>query len=398
MAKILLGWELGGDYGHLACLISVARALRERGHVPVFMIRELMGAQKLLGPHGFPWYQAPLWLGRVTNLPPPVGYAEMLMRFGYLEPGALEGICRAWRNQIELLRPDLLVLEHAPTALLASRGLGLPRVQLGTGFTVPPASVPLPPFNWWSSARPERLEDSEQHALATANAVLKSLGEPAMAQLAGLFDTQARLLCSVPELDHYGSREQGEFVGPIYSIGQGAPATWPSGGGARIFAYVKPGYAGFEQVLQALRESGASVLVHAPGAAKKTLERFGSPAMRFSEQPVDIEGVRRECDLALCHAGAGTTAALLLAGKPLVLLPTQVEQVMVSYRAQQLGAALVVMPEAVARVGEAIAQALASPGLTEAARQFAARYSGYAPDAAVARVAERCETLLSGRH
>ena len=123
MSTIVFAWELGGDYGHLSRLLPIALELRQRGHTPVFLVRDLLGAETLLTPHGIAALQAPLWLGRVNGLPEPIGYPEMLMRFGYLNAQALTGVCRAWRHLFALLKPDLLVLDHAPTALLASLSL-----------------------------------------------------------------------------------------------------------------------------------------------------------------------------------------------------------------------------------------------------------------------------------
>ena len=75
----------------------------------------------------------------LTGLPDPVNAAETLIRFGYLEPESLTGICRAWRNLIDCLRPDLLFCDFAPTALLATRGTGLRTAVSDTGYGIPPA-------------------------------------------------------------------------------------------------------------------------------------------------------------------------------------------------------------------------------------------------------------------
>ncbi|MDP2794924.1 MAG: hypothetical protein Q8O25_12745, partial [Sulfurisoma sp.] len=332
MARIVFAWKLGGDYGHLARMLPVALELRRRGHQPVFVARELLGAEVLLAPHDIAWFQAPLWTGQVTNLPEAAGYAELLMRFGFLNPRALTGIARAWRNLLEALRADMLVMDHAPTALLATRGLQLPRVNLGDGFCIPPATRPLPLFRWWQRGNPARQADSEERVRQVANEVLFALGAPPLICLAELLDCDASLFCSFAELDHYPGRAGGEFIGPLFALGQGAPAAWPAGDAPRVFAYLKPGYAALDRVLAALRDAPVRVLAHVPGASRDTLTRFASATLRFSEAPVDIEGARAACELAICHGGHGTTAAMLLAGKPLLLLPMHSEQGMTAHR------------------------------------------------------------------
>lgn len=397
MARILFAWELGSDYGHLARLLPVAMTLRARGHEPVFAVRDLMGAEALLTPHGFAAHQAPLWLGRLTNLPPPLHYAELLMRFGYLHAQALAGICRAWRHMAALLRPGLVVFDHAPTALLALRGAGLPRLNLGDGFCIPPPLQPLPPFPGAQPGHAARLRESEQRALATANAVLDVLGGPPLGALAELAGCDAQLLCTFPELDHYPARTDAEYVGPIFTLGQGCTMDWPGGAGPRVFAYLKPTYPALDAVLTALQASPARVLAHVPGAARQTLQRHATERLRFSDQALDMEGMRSQCDLAIGHGGAGTTAAMLLAGKPMLLLPMQMEQVMAARRVAALGAAGVVVPEAAAQFAQPLAHALADRTRASAAAAFAARHAGYDQAATVARVADRCEALLHGK-
>lgn len=398
MATFLFAWELGGDYGHLSRLLPVARELTRRRHTTVFAVRDLMGAETLLAPHQIQAFQAPLWLGAVTNLPDPISYAEMLMRFGFLNATALTGIARAWRNLVALLKPDVLVLDHAPTALLATRGLGLPRVNSGDGFCIPPAEVPMPPLRWWAEANQARLQDSEAHALASANQVLATLQAPLLDQLSELLGCDDSLFCTFSELDHYPKRSASPvYLGPIYSLGQGETMPWPDGNGPKVFAYLKAGYAGLETVLAALQASNARVLLHVPGASRKTLNQFASGRMVFSVAPLSMAHVAATCDLALCHGGAGTTAALLLAGKPLMLFPMQMEQTMTARRVLQLGAAVAVAPDTLAQLSRVLPAVLADTNLAQGAKRFAHAHRGYDQRITIAVAADRCEALANAQ-
>ena len=397
MARIVFAWELGGDYGHIARLLPLALELRRLGHDPLFVVRELYGAELLLAPHGLAWFQAPLWIGQVTNLPAAAGYAEMLMRFGFLNPRALTGICRAWRNLLAALKAEMVVMDHAPTALLATRGLPLKRVNLGDGFCIPPSTRPLPLFIGWQRGNPVRQADSEERVRQVANATLLALDAPPLLCLAELFDCELSLFLSFAEFDHYPGRTGAQFLGPVFSLGQGAPAVWPDGEAPRVFVYLKAGYSALERVLGALREAPVRVLAHVPGAARETLKRNTSPSMRFSEAPLDILAARAGCDLAICHGGHGTVAAMLLAGKPMLLLPMQVEQAMTAHGLEKLGVALSVAPEAAAQLPRIVKRALGDANLGAAARAFAARHQGYDPAATVAQAADRCAGLLEAR-
>lgn len=399
MSTIVFAWELGGDYGHLSRLLPIALALRQRGHTPVFLVRELLAVEAILTPHGLQALQAPLWLGKVNGLPDAISYPEMLMRFGYLNARALTGICRAWRHVLALLKPDLIVLDHAPTALLATRGLGVPRVQLGDGFCIPPTAQPIPHFRSWQRENTVRLADSEQHVLTTANAVLMELGEVPMRRLSDLMACQERLLCAFEPLDHYGAppeqRTDDHFVGPVFSLGQGAPVHWPGSEGPRIFAYLKASYGGLDAILAALKAQPASVLAHVPGVARKTVQAHQTGRMSISVEPLDMAAVCSSCDLALSHGGGGTTAAMLLAGKPQMLFPMQMEQTMTARQLCALGVAVQVAPEATGQMPRLLKKTLADTALREAAEQRATQFAGYDQHATVRHVVDRCEALLS---
>jgi len=394
MARILFAWELGGDYGHLARLLPVARELAARGHEPVFAVRDLLGAEAILAPHQIRSFQAPLWLGQVTNLPDSISYAELLMRFGFLNARALTGICRAWGNLVGVLQPQLLVLDHAPTALLATRQLGIPRVNFGDGFCIPPVERPIPHFRWWQKENMARLHDSEQFAVANANRVLQALDAPPLVGLSDLMQCEDSLLCGFSELDHYPRRAAQDWLGPIFSLGQGVELAWPGSDGQRVFAYLKGGYSGLEQVLAALHGSKARVLVHASGLARQTMQRFTSANMAFSVDPLSMAQMASQCDLAVCHGGAGTTAAMLLAGKPLLLLPMHMEQSMAARRLTDLGAASAVVPETLAQLPRLLKKALGDASLSKAAMAFAASHAGYDQAATIRQAADRCEAQL----
>jgi UDP:flavonoid glycosyltransferase YjiC (YdhE family) len=395
MARYAFIWELGGAYGHLGRMIPVALELRARGHEAVFIIRELVEAERLLGPHGFKWYQAPMWVGRVLNLPDPLSLPEVLMAFGFLNPRALLSMCRAWRNLLQVLAVDALVLDYSPTAVVAVRGLGLPQVNLANGFQVPPASRPLPPLRWWQKAPPPaRLLDSEQQIVHVANQVLYELGAPPVENVLDVLSGGGDVFATFPELDHYPGRPGGDFVGAIFALGRGEPVHWPAQGALKVFAYLKADYGSLDALLTVLSQLDASVLVHIPGVSRRTVEKFSSDHLAISSQPLDIDVARRSCDVAVLHAGVSTTAAMLLAGRPVLLFPQQLEQTMFARTVEALGMAVVIPDAAAGQFPRLVKRALADPSLREKAQQFAAKYRDFDQAVAIRAVADRCEASL----
>ena len=50
MARILFAWELGANLGHLGALVTLAKALRSRGHEAMFAVRDLAASATVAAP------------------------------------------------------------------------------------------------------------------------------------------------------------------------------------------------------------------------------------------------------------------------------------------------------------------------------------------------------------
>ena len=121
MACFLLAWELGGGMGHVVPLAQVAEPLVQRGHEVHFVLRDLAVARAGLGalasaPRVRLW-QAPVWQMPYQAPQPSVSYAELLFHAGYLDAGRLQGLVQGWQSLLDAIAPDLLLADHAPTAL-----------------------------------------------------------------------------------------------------------------------------------------------------------------------------------------------------------------------------------------------------------------------------------------
>jgi UDP:flavonoid glycosyltransferase YjiC (YdhE family) len=399
MATIALNWELGADLGHIGRFLPIALRFKQLGHRPVLLLRDISRADALLTPHGLEYLQAPVWSGAVSGLPPDINFTETLFRFGYLHPPGLLSMCRAWRAQWGLLRPALMLFDHAPTALLAARGYGVPRVLVGNSFAIPPAQRPLPRYRWWLAAPGEdaRLAETEQRATHHANRVLGALQAPPIGCVADIYAGEASFITGRPALDVYGPRAPDRYVGPVNNVEHGAPPQWPPGDTPALFAYLKPNYPHFEAVLDAMARTPARFLVFAPGMAERLKTRHAQAALRFSDVPLRMRDVVAQCHAVICHAG-GVTDVALEAGKPLLLLPTQMEQTMTSQRVEALGAGITLARDGnPANLGKLLKRLITDATLTARAAEYAAAArSGHTLDG-VTRIVDACVALLAGQ-
>jgi UDP:flavonoid glycosyltransferase YjiC (YdhE family) len=399
MSTIVLAWELGAGYGHLGRLLPVATALARRGHRPIFIVRDLFRAQTVLGGRGFTILQAPVWLGPTPDdLDRVPSFAGTLVQQGYHSGLALSGLLSAWRRMFAWLQPDLVLIDHAPTAALAARSLGLTSALIGVGYGSPPRTTPLPVFDTRLNVAADRLLAVEENILKVVNAALESLGASPLGKLAELFDMAEDFLCSFVELDHFGPRDR-HYWGPLETaFGKARPA-WPAGEGPRAFAFLDAGYAGFTALAAALQALGLPTLAYVRDLPAARTAKLANASLDFTAQPVDLAWALGQCDLAISAASHGATVAALLAGRPLLLLPHQGEQAMIARRVVALGAGLAidVAAEPQADFTAAIRRLVDEPAFAARARQFAADHAGFDATAAAEAVAARCAELAGDK-
>ncbi|MBC7992325.1 MAG: hypothetical protein H7Z15_03670 [Rhizobacter sp.] len=395
MAHILLAWELGANLGHATRLRSIALALKARGHRVSFALRDVVSTRRLLGSELGPTLQAPLRLDAAPRAAWTL--ADVLLTCGYDTPQSLSGLAAAWQQLIELTGCDLVLADHAPTALLAARLAGRPALHVGHGFSIPPRQSPLPVFRDWAAVSPTHAAESDAQVLAHVSGVLRAQGRPALPQLCDLFYPEQTWLCTWPELDHCAGagRAAADYRGPDCEFQPGAAPHWPSTPGPRVFAYLRASHPDHAEVLRALHVRGLPTVCFFPDRAQSKAAAFGSPHIHYSEQPLDLRQAMAESALVVCHAGQATVAQALRAGVPCLLLPTQSEQFLLARQAERCGAAINVASRAQPVDYGALLAELSTPNgrHTLAARAMAQKYGGFDPAGLMAQIAAAAEAL-----
>lgn len=372
MARILMTWELGAGYGHLAPLLSLARPLRDAGHEIAFAVRDVAAAETVLGGSGFPYYPAP------ANFSPqgPAAlhsYAQILLQTAFNDAQELRGRVRAWQALYDLLKPQILVCDHSPTALLAARGRGLACIFTGTGFSVPPDVESLPELRPWAPLEAETLQRDETRALDMANAAARNLGLPLLTRLAEIYSHATPALFTLKELDCYAAqRRAAEYWGPIPGPA-GAPPRWPEGEGKRVFLYGQP-FESLPQLLEQLYRGKHRVLVFIPKLAPELREKFQGGRLDFADALQDMSAVAREADCAVMTNGHTTTAVMLLAGKPVLLLPLHLEMLLISHSVESAGLGLSAPLLKLEGILGKLDRILGEERFAKNAHEFAARY------------------------
>lgn len=378
MSRIAFVWELGTSYGHISGLLPFARRLKQRGHDVVLVVRELHNVSNFSG-EGITVLQAPIWLPPMHGLPePPLNYSEMLLRYGYFGADGLAGLVSAWRSLFGLLGCDVIVADHSPTALLAARSMGLAATTLGTGFYFPPRQTPLPNMRPWLNVPHARLEHSDALVLNNMNTVLAMHNAKPLASMSELFAIEENFLCTFAELDHYALREPAKYWGACYNMEMGSEVVWPDGAGKRVFVYLEPQMRDFAGVLEAIASLGLRAIVCSPGISDDLRQKYESSRIVVSAKPFRLDKLLAECDLSIGYAGHGMTACMLMAGVPLLLLPTQLERFLMATCVAAMGAGIALNPEAPLPDYRVLIRTLLDvPSYCENARRFAKKYAGF---------------------
>lgn len=396
MAAILYAWELGANLGHVGTFLPLARELRQRGTAVHWAVARPGQAARLLPDAGFDWLQAPV-IPEQRREGPPLNYADILLRFGYGSDVDLLGLVVAWCQLMRLTGAGAVVANHAPTAILAARILDLPVMLFGSGFLCPPQVHPTPSMRPWAAVGHEQLLNCDRLALASINAVLDRYGRPRLEYLARLFQVAEDSLLSFPELDHYRMRKSARYWGMLPAAVAGA-GEWPAAPGPKVFSYLRPETPYLEIALQTLHDLQGSILIYAPGLPAELVRRYAAAHIHFSAVPVDLNKVAREADAGLTYASHATTAAFLLAGKPVMMLPGHLEQFLLAKRVEELGAGLVQNPEQPPdHLAAMFHRVLNEPSFRNQAAGFADKYANFDQDAVLANIVARIGDLTDAR-
>ncbi len=385
---------MGHNYGHATQIGAVARALSAaRRNVQIWVALKTPAAATELGwdfPHRIlqaPYH--PVKPGRRS--PPALTYAQGLIPCGYENADTLYPLIESWRSLYDLVKPDVLVAQAAPTALLAARDMKFKRMAFGKSFDMPPLADPMPPLYYWKK---NDMNVIKRHEAAMTGMINKALARARMKPLKKFYDmleADKNFLCTFEEFDHYPQREGADYLGALYETGSGAGMKWEGTNRKRIFAYMRPGPPVFSACLEALRKLPAhyDAILAAPGMPEATRKKMQTPSLRISPSPLNLDALLPTCDLMINHASAGLCCAVAMAGVPMLMLPLHIEQLMFARAVGRAGMGLSLVGQVESQhIAGKITALLAEPKFRDNAQKFSAKYKKSSPDKVAKAIAD----------
>ena len=352
--RVLVAWEHGRNFGHVARLTAVAGWLQQAGADLVWAL-----------PPG--WADAePFRSGPHRRVPAPrivpgqagpqgaaQSFADVLASFGFLDAAALQAAVRRWLDLFDRLAVDRIVLDYAPAAQLAALLRGLPALQITNGFDAPPAECPL----FGIGMRGPMLERRNAQRVGELDrviaAVAQALGRVAGASLRELLAYPTRCYDCIAETDPYGPRADGVYVGPLGQPPETASVPWPEGPAEapKVFVYLRA-EAQVDRMLAALGRVGALAIVAWPGAPAQALAMRERAGLRLVNCAVNLREVLPQCAAVVNYGSTTLVCQAVLAGKPQLMWPADAEKWLVAQRVEQMGAGVAVRPAATVEVVE----------------------------------------------
>jgi UDP:flavonoid glycosyltransferase YjiC (YdhE family) len=407
VARILMTWEIGHNYGHVLPLLPIARVLAAAGHTVVFALKDLRHVGARVAAEGFEVLQAPAHPDTLLSKDDrqPQTMTDILQSLGFGRAETLEPYLQAWRHLMALTRADLVVASYAPVSLLAARTLGLRTAVVGMAFELPPPQVPSPSFRPWLNTPTQTLLANDEALVDVVNQVLR-LHDHRIASVFDVFAADRHLLWTFPELDpHHAARQATQtpslvYCGAILAATVDALPRWPdaaSGEARRVLGYLRCKGARLRAVVEALSTVDAAFCLVVPDLDPAELSSLVRPNVHLTDKIVNMGQALSQADAVLTYGGHGTVCASLLAGRPLVLVPEQMESVSIAHQVARLGAAAVVRTGDAAAMASACGDVLTDARYSQAAQRFQNRYQGFDTSRQAGRVARVLHELVGGR-
>jgi hypothetical protein len=340
---------LGTDYQHLLSLQSVARFYQTKGYSVWVAARDVSKLKRLFSDVPINIVAAPFTDSAAElglDKQAPRSYADLLRRCGYHHGDALSGLVNAWRSIFSYIKPDLILFDHAPTALLSSRGLsknGKPvgKVSIGMPFSVPDDNRPAGVFFPGDLAKND-IVHFEDDLVKVVNKVCIEFSMPRIKNLADLFaDLDKCIFQTYSELNHYGYRSAEQRHKTSY-VGATVPefseaAVFPHFKGPKIYCHVK-GSAETPILLKTLQAIECSAIVLVDGIPDSIIRAHQSRHILYIDKPVNMQDVLEKTTFAILNGGINSVSLFLKVGTPVALFPLHIEQFLMAKRVEALNA------------------------------------------------------------
>lgn len=300
MSKVLVAWEIGGGFGHLSYLAPLIQLLRAHGHEVAMVLPSPSYGQFL----DIDLIEAPLSEYRYSVSDTRVNAGDSILARYSDWRGSKKAFLR-WLEILEEEKPDRMVINHSPLALAAARAIEVPVMEYGTGYAVPKLGNPMP--HW--TEKHEKCAEQDWRATNRINAITGAN----LSSLSDLFCGEQRILCTVPEFDHYENRNADSYFGLIQQSFVNKQLPLPDGD--ITFHYFRYHTSALIPYFQALARVPGT---HFVMSCRRYVNREN---IVFLQEPVDLQPVFKRAQFIGTNGGHNLLLQSVSNGVPVISLP-----------------------------------------------------------------------------
>ena len=349
--RVVICWEMGAGQGHIVPLTRIAETLTRRGIGIASAHLCHLDHAAVLAPHvSGPIRQAPCFAspGTASAEPalPHASFGDFLADIGYASEERLSRQIGLWRRIFEADRPDLVIGDYSPTALLAARSLGISTVAIGSPYCQPPSHLPEFPLRRPQAER----RCSEATLLATLNTVLSGFGTEPLSAFPQVLETDLTGIGSLRQIDCYDGLRAIPLLPPFN--GCVPPA---SRRGNEVVAYISVPGSPDDPIWEALASLDMPVLLLAPRLDEAVAQKLRRPNIVVSHSLLSPGEIAERCRVLVSNGNHGTLCIGMRAALPQVCLPLHGEHDANCAGLEAHGTAFVIKREASTAAGIAFA-------------------------------------------
>lgn len=272
---------------------------------------------------------------------------QLLADFGWSDRAFVEHRFNAYREAVEAVRPDVMIVDFNTTAMLVARILKIPTVAIVQSCFHPARKQPY--IVWWKEP-PAYLPT----ITPIINEILVNNGAQPVSRAEELQVGDITVIPSFPEFDPLAAvGEAPHYVGPILGNDEVNPTAVRAGGDTGKIIIVYPG-----RPRDMGGESGALIM----RTVVPVLERQNIPTIvsrgefdypEYSAPRgrvlfaswVSLSNSAPHCELMIHHGGHGACLSAVTLGTPSLVIPTFAEREYNARHLEKIGCAISLPPE-----------------------------------------------------
>ena len=323
--RVLLAWELGGGFGHITRLASLAHRLLNLGATTLVALRPGSDARRAFAVaqrHGpqFRLIPAPVVdprCGRSPGIADRETLADTMIGFGYDRSELIFASADLWNSILLRAHPDLVISDCAPSLNLTAAGR-FPLVCVGPPSLVPPRGRPLPNLRVDVRHVSPEARAREQRVLNALNAIRKANRLAPYGFCGDVWHGDKTFVAGPPSLDPYAWDNSRIHVEPFNLQFGGAVPAVP----ADVYCYL-PG----------LWEVGSRLACEVTRLNRSCAAFLGQnldppptrDGLTILPDPSDLVSQLAMTRLFVHKGGLASTWAALQSGTPQLILPYGIE-------------------------------------------------------------------------